>query len=1644
MALQACGLSYTSKALKAIQTIIVYKIEYAIVMSPATNNALQSPAINIDWNALGASGNSNVTFQVGTGGSGTGGQKTSRKAAGSQQGPTAIWKELKPFYLTPDPDITLTTSNNGVFTYRVKLSAFSSTLAPGDTLSLVARSYDTAAGKVLGEWSLGEFVLDTTAPSVILEGAASPLLFPAEPPSGTLRKFNSGARTAELELNAACSEKGSAVVVLSTGVAGGMAFPDSLSATSAPIEVSGAVRHPVKLKLRTLDLLESDTSTFQIRCIDQAGNPSDPMDFARGVDFTSPYATPDQPHNKISLNPSATSAMIKSGGSLTVAGICGDAGHDLDTEALQLVDVTGGASTVLASSTCSGDSVSAPGSFTLSMTAPGPWSDGVKNLSVQLRDSAGNLSQARFDITYDRTAPAVSFNYSPVPAASPTPPPSSLFPDRTHTIQITALNVTDAGGSGVASYEVAVGTNADPVSRLDWSPLPANCVSTSACPLTLALPQVDFSAADYSVTLRATDFAGNSTTRSLGTFRFSQDPPATVTGLNASGISASAIGLRWNLPDTEWVEGYRVERQEVGGTWTQVGGADLIASAICSGTQCSTQDLGLSAAGTSYTYRVRAIKRVGAGSGTPTLSASAATVTGTTLSANSNFGVTLQALTGASGAVISASQIQFQVTFANPINVSTFDTPDITWTPALPPGAAVSLTASPAGSKTHFLLAVNYPSGASGTVLPSIPANLVAAESGSAKNLASATLPSSGVRVDRIVPTVTVTPDDSADAANPVKLSGSIYFVPASGQAMRWRVQLSEPVPRSEVAALAPSCIGKCSWGGSLAGAGGAVSIASYQEVAGTEGQLVNGFVIQRAPTAHPFGTLSLSLLAGALKDGAGNDSSLSSAGTLGTTIEKLIAPPFLTQVGRSGWSKWIDSADPKIACTDPIKSDCTHIGDQVSFSVRSFGCEPDRISLLEPLGLFDWECTSSSQDPANPTATWTGRAKPGVRLRDLISLDGVPRFKDLGLQVRHYPAAAGNRHSLGPTAPWWSNCVEVVELSASPNSNPAYLAPLDFPTAGSCAGSGNADESPIYVLTRPAEEAALRTPLYHPGIRIQEDNVSITAMERDGSLLVPNHFSRGAPNCSVTAAPGAPTHHCGIQLVAHNGGLIAYTYSELGTRSSEAMPSDLGILARNSYQSLLRPDAVSVWSQGAVATATTCITPRPATGISLLRGAFNKLELPGDARVEAISGAGLPPGSPHCTAQAAQLAVTGGAMGVLLMGSTDNLIQGSGPSRPSHSQRPEITASISSVYQPNQPPLPTGLSAGSKTAGVALLGASRNEIKGLSILAASGAMDSKDIGILIDSEDGAGSNLNWLQSLWIEAGMQWHPQPSESLTSPPNPGPLLQNEVQTSTAIEINGGDRNAIVDSRLFARAYGQGSTSTALAVFGEPSEVADQLGIAGVRAHAYSLQGDAVGLYQEQEQMGRIQAGGNRVEGLRMGEGDPILSTETLRDLFVEAKAGGNGTPYFWLQGTTELGVSRLTEREAVFGLEDPGQLHSISEGPQTEVTVNLYSNYEIQPQPLVPMPREASNPPAESVTFSILPDSVELIPADPLLPFEPARLRIRFDSNLLRAESTATIEALPELVGRQIATTLDTSEQACPNLMQPIRFNNPGAQ
>src|SRR5207249_626708 len=113
--------------------------------------------------------------------------------------------------------------------------------------------------------------------------------------------------------------------------------------------------------------------------------------------------------------------------------------------------------------------------------------------------------------------------------------------------------------------------------------------------------------------------------------------PSPPTGLAATAVSSSQIGLTWTAPTDNGgavITGYKIERSTDGGTtWTT-----LVANTGSTSTAYS--DIGL-AHTTAYTYRVSAINSVGPGSppataSSTTLAVAPSSPTGLTATASSS------------------------------------------------------------------------------------------------------------------------------------------------------------------------------------------------------------------------------------------------------------------------------------------------------------------------------------------------------------------------------------------------------------------------------------------------------------------------------------------------------------------------------------------------------------------------------------------------------------------------------------------------------------------------------------------------------------------------------------------------------------------------------------------------------------------------------------------------------------------------------------------------------------------------------------------------------------------------------------------------------------------------------------------------
>src|SRR3989475_408353 len=167
-------------------------------------------------------------------------------------------------------------------------------------------------------------------------------------------------------------------------------------------------------------------------------------------------------------------------------------------------------------------------------------------------------------------------------------------------------------GLVVSGYEIERSTNGG----LTWSVLVASTGSTATTYSDTGLAHTPtFTYRVHTVTAIGTSFPSD--TASATTFAVAPSPP---TGLVATAVSSSQIGLTWTAPSDNGgsaITGYKIERSaDGGGTWTT-----LVANTGRSATAYS--DIGL-AHTTAYPYRGSAINS--AGTGSPSTTASATTV----------------------------------------------------------------------------------------------------------------------------------------------------------------------------------------------------------------------------------------------------------------------------------------------------------------------------------------------------------------------------------------------------------------------------------------------------------------------------------------------------------------------------------------------------------------------------------------------------------------------------------------------------------------------------------------------------------------------------------------------------------------------------------------------------------------------------------------------------------------------------------------------------------------------------------------------------------------------------------------------------------------------------------------------------------
>ncbi|TLY01990.1 MAG: fibronectin type III domain-containing protein, partial [Thaumarchaeota archaeon] len=233
------------------------------------------------------------------------------------------------------------------------------------------------------------------------------------------------------------------------------------------------------------------------------------------------------------------------------------------------------------------------------------------------------------------------------------PPPTNLTATAVSSSEID-LSWTAPTGVGlvVSGYEIERSTNGG----LTWSVLVASTGSTATTYSDTGLAHTTtFTYRVHTVTAIGTSFPSD--TASATTFAVAPSPP---TGLVATAVSSSQIGLTWTAPTDNGgsaITGYKIERSTDGGTtWS--------ALVNTCGTSTSCSDTGLPHT-TTFTYRVSAINSVGTGS--PSTTASAATLavapsppTGLAASASSSSQISLSwtAPTDNGGSAITGYKIE--------------------------------------------------------------------------------------------------------------------------------------------------------------------------------------------------------------------------------------------------------------------------------------------------------------------------------------------------------------------------------------------------------------------------------------------------------------------------------------------------------------------------------------------------------------------------------------------------------------------------------------------------------------------------------------------------------------------------------------------------------------------------------------------------------------------------------------------------------------------------------------------------------------------------------------------------------------------------------------------------------------------------
>src|SRR5881409_3258636 len=210
-------------------------------------------------------------------------------------------------------------------------------------------------------------------------------------------------------------------------------------------------------------------------------------------------------------------------------------------------------------------------------------------------------------------------------------PPSGLAAAAVSSSQINLswTAPTDNGGSAITGYKVERSTDGGTT----WSTLVANTGSSTTTYSDTGVTHTT----TYTYRVSAINSIGTSPPSNTASATTPIASPSPPTGLAATAVSSSQIGLTWTGPTDNGgavITGYKIERSTDGGiTWTT-----LVANTGSTSTAYS--DIGL-AHTTAYTYRVSAINSVGTGSpsataSSTTLSVAPSSPTGLTATASSS------------------------------------------------------------------------------------------------------------------------------------------------------------------------------------------------------------------------------------------------------------------------------------------------------------------------------------------------------------------------------------------------------------------------------------------------------------------------------------------------------------------------------------------------------------------------------------------------------------------------------------------------------------------------------------------------------------------------------------------------------------------------------------------------------------------------------------------------------------------------------------------------------------------------------------------------------------------------------------------------------------------------------------------------